>query len=161
MQKIGTRGRFSFHNIDKTPFLQPVAPNHHLCLYLQVLWQGLLPSTGFRVGTRDAIPEVPVVALAGGADGRARKRMNLNTRARERARVEGGERSRRGWGEEGREAGRERSHQGWQRRADAVARGADLDSSDGGTRRRFQVGGVHLYYQFNIFSQPVKVLAQW
>ncbi len=32
--------------------------------------------------------------------------------------------------------------QGWQRRGDAEARGADFDASDGGARRRFEVGGV-------------------
>ena len=43
------------------------------------------------------------------------------------------------------------SKQGRQRRGDAEARGADFYASDGGARRRFEVGGVNFVVLCNFY----------
>jgi hypothetical protein len=45
--------------------------------------------------------------------------------------------------------------QGWRRREACEARGADFDASDGGARRRFEIGGVRNQniYIFNVLEE--------
>ena len=114
----------------------------------------LPPGQGWVIGAADAMAMMGVVA-GGGGGGLCEEEVELGWMGRRaglgwwRDGVEAAE-AKGGWGlsvgwrldEVARRRRGPAAAQGWQRRGDAEARGADFDASDGGARRRFEVGGV-------------------